>query len=109
VSRHLLNTNTCIAVFRSHPLVLKRMAAVAPGDCAVSTVTSYELYTGVAKCAKPAQERAKVDLLLRTLSELAFEQGLPGKRRGFALSWNLKVNRLDPTISSWPAKHWLCR
>jgi len=75
VPRYLLDTNTCIAIFRNHPLVIKRMTTVAPGDCAVSTVTSYELYTGVAKCAKPAQERAKVDLLLGTVAEQAFEPG----------------------------------
>ena len=58
--RYLLDTNTCIAVMRSHPVAVHRMAAVAPGDCAISTVTAYELYTGVEKCAKPDQERGKV-------------------------------------------------
>jgi tRNA(fMet)-specific endonuclease VapC len=49
------------------------MSAVAPGECAISTITAYELHTGVEKCSKPAQERAKVELLLRTVHELAFE------------------------------------
>lgn len=49
------------------------MAAVAPGDCAISTVTAYELYTGVEKCANPAQERSKVELLLTTVWEMPFE------------------------------------
>jgi tRNA(fMet)-specific endonuclease VapC len=58
---------------RNHPKAILRMAAVPPGDCAVSTVTAYELYAGVEKCSKPAQERAKVDLLLKTVHEIAFE------------------------------------
>jgi len=71
--RYLLDSNTCIAVMRNHPTAVQRMAAVHPDDCAISTSTSYELYTGIEKCAKPAKERAKVDLLLRTVHQLPFE------------------------------------
>ena len=68
----LLDTNTCIDVMRNHPNVVARMSAVAPGDCVISTITSYELYTGIAKCASPDKEQAKVDLLLKTVSDLSF-------------------------------------
>ncbi len=70
---YLLDTNTCIAAMRNHPLVVQRMAAQSPGDCAISAITGYELHTGVAKCVNPAKERAKVDLLLSVLSELPFD------------------------------------
>jgi predicted nucleic acid-binding protein len=43
---YLLDTDTCIAVMRGHPLAVQRLAAVAPGDCVISTVTAHELYTG---------------------------------------------------------------
>jgi tRNA(fMet)-specific endonuclease VapC len=49
------------------------MTALSPDDCVVSTVTSYELYTGVEKCFDPVKERAKVDLFLRTVSQLSFD------------------------------------
>ena len=75
MARYLPDTNTCIAVMRQHPLAVQRMAAVSPDDCAISTVTGYELYTGVEKCAQPQKERAKVELLLRTVHEMAFEAG----------------------------------
>jgi tRNA(fMet)-specific endonuclease VapC len=75
VPRFLLDTNTCINVLRNHPTVVKRMSAVSPGDCAISTITSYELHTGVEKCANPAKERAKVQALLSTVIELPFESG----------------------------------
>lgn len=71
--RYLLDTDTCIAAMRNHPLVVQRLAAVAPGECAISTVTGYELYTGVEKCAKPAQELAKVNLLLTTVCQTVFD------------------------------------
>ena len=70
---YLLDTNTCIAVMRNHPVAAQRMRAVAPGDCAISTVAAYELYTGVEKCANPARERTKVELLLTMVWELPFD------------------------------------
>ena len=51
------------------------MAAVPPGDCAISAITGYELYTGVEKCSDPAKERAKVDLLLKAVQHLPFDFG----------------------------------
>jgi tRNA(fMet)-specific endonuclease VapC len=71
--RYLLDTNTCIAAMRHQALVVGRLAALAPADCAVSTVTTYELYTGVEKCANPTKELAKVNLLLATIGELVFD------------------------------------
>jgi tRNA(fMet)-specific endonuclease VapC len=63
---YLLDTNTCIAIMRKNSAVVQRISAVAPADCAISTITSYELYTGVEKCAAPATERPKVDALVAT-------------------------------------------
>jgi tRNA(fMet)-specific endonuclease VapC len=74
VMRYLLDTNTCIAAMRHHVLVLQRLAAVAPADCAISSITTYELYTGIEKCADPTKELAKVEMLLATVSELVFER-----------------------------------
>jgi tRNA(fMet)-specific endonuclease VapC len=70
--RYLLDTNTCIAAMRQHAGVLAHLQSLSPRDCAISTITSYELFTGVAKCANPAQEQSKVDLLLATMAELPF-------------------------------------
>ena len=71
--RYLLDTNTCIAAMRHRAPVLQRLAAVAPAECAISSITTYELYTGIEKCADPTKELAKVHLLLATLSELVFD------------------------------------
>ena len=49
------------------------MVVLPPGECAISTITGYELHTGIAKCSQPAKERAKVQLLLSTVHEIAFE------------------------------------
>jgi tRNA(fMet)-specific endonuclease VapC len=70
--RYLLDTNTCIAAMRNHPIVLSHFTTVAPGDCAISTITKYELCVGVEKCSNPVKEQAKVDLLVFTLHESSF-------------------------------------
>ena len=47
--QYLLDTNACIGVMRNHPNIVNRVSAVAPGDCVISTITSYELHTGIVK------------------------------------------------------------
>ncbi len=71
--RYLLDTNTCIAVMRNHPLVIARLQTTAPADCVISAVTGFELFTGVEKCTNPAKESAKVALLLSFLGEIPFD------------------------------------
>jgi tRNA(fMet)-specific endonuclease VapC len=39
----------------------------------ISTITTYELYTGIEKCADPAKELRKVKRLLDTVGELPFD------------------------------------
>jgi tRNA(fMet)-specific endonuclease VapC len=70
--KYLLDTNTCIAAMRGNFQVVQRMAALTPTDCVVSTITAYELYTGVEKCARPAQERSKVEQFLSTVCNSPF-------------------------------------
>jgi tRNA(fMet)-specific endonuclease VapC len=72
--RNLLDTNTCIAAMRHHVTVVKRLASTSPSDCAISSITSYELFTSVEKCADPAEELAKVSELLATVAELVFDE-----------------------------------
>lgn len=71
--RYLLDTNTCIAAMRQNASVAKRLSAISPGDCAISTITSYELFTGVEKCADPVRERSKVQLFLTTVCQIVFD------------------------------------
>ena len=70
----MLDTNVCIAVMRGHPKALARLTSLAPGDCAVSSVVAYELYTGVGKAQQPERERSKVHRLLSVVQVLAFDE-----------------------------------
>lgn len=71
--RYLLDTNTCISAMRNEAAVVERMSTASPEDCAVSTITSYELFTRVEKCSEPAKEGAKLASLLRNVHTLPFD------------------------------------
>ena len=71
--KFMLDTNTCIAVMRGNPMAVARMSGCSPGDCAVSVISVYELFTGVAKCREPGRERTKVVRLLSELRVLRFD------------------------------------
>jgi tRNA(fMet)-specific endonuclease VapC len=101
--RYLLDTNACVDVMRNHPNVVNRMSGVAPGDSVISTITSYELYTGIAKCASPDKEQAKVDLLLRTVIELPFDQTAAreaGRIRGLLESRGEMIGPYDVLLAA---------
>jgi tRNA(fMet)-specific endonuclease VapC len=71
--RFLLDTNTCIETIRGTPSVVQAVAEHSPDDIVVSSITWYELYTGVEKCNAPGRERAKVELFHNAVRELVFD------------------------------------
>ena len=70
--RYLLDTDTCIDVLRGVSAVVAHLRALASDDCAISVITSFELYAGVAKARQPARETQKIKLLLEVVRELPF-------------------------------------
>lgn len=70
----LLDTDTCIGVLRQRPGMVQRLSQVAPTDCAVSMVTVYELFCGLAKAHDPANERRKVERFIAAVIELPFDR-----------------------------------
>ena len=71
---HLLDTNVCIAAMRGNPQVLRHLRSHVPADCGVSTVSLYELHSGVERCLQPVAERHKVDAFVRPLHLLPFDE-----------------------------------
>jgi tRNA(fMet)-specific endonuclease VapC len=70
----LLDTDTCIGVLRQRPGMVQRLSQVAPTDCAVSMVTVYELFCGLAKAQDPAKERQKVERFISAVIELPLDR-----------------------------------
>ena len=69
---YLLDTNACIDVLKGHPRVVAHIESVSPAECAVSVVSVFELIAGVHRCARPAQEKKRLDAFLSVISVLSF-------------------------------------
>ena len=72
---YLLDTDICIALLRGKPKAASRLAAVPPNLCAISSISVYELCTGIEKCRQPERERQKVVQLLSSLRVIEFDRG----------------------------------
>ncbi len=70
---YLLDTNVCIAAMRGKDEVVRKLAACRPEDCAVSMVSVYELFAGVARCKDPVGEGRKVSQFLQPFHLLPFD------------------------------------
>ncbi len=71
--KYLLDTNVCIRLMQGEKNVCQRLKATTPDDCVVSTVTVFELFSGIKKCAAPSREELKVRRLLEPLRLLPFD------------------------------------
>ena len=71
---HLLDTDTCIGVLRQRPGMVQRLSQAAPTDCAVSMVTVYELFCGLARALDPAKERQKDERFISAIIELPLDR-----------------------------------
>ncbi len=69
----LLDTNVCVDVLRGHPQVMARMEAVSPAECAVSSVTVFELLSGIRRSAQPERERRKLERFFAVVGVLPFD------------------------------------
>ncbi len=70
---YLLDTDICIHILRQRAGMIERLSGLSPVDCAVSAITVYELFAGVAKAKDPEVERQKVELFLSVIAEMPFD------------------------------------
>ena len=90
--RYLLDTDTSVALLRNQSLAIARIERCSPDDCAISTITVYELMTGVRKCRRPEVEAAKVDTLMRQIHVLSFDD--PAARQSAIIRVDLEKRGL---------------
>lgn len=69
----LLDTNACVDVLRGQLTAVTRMEAVSPHDCAVSSITAFELLNGAMRSARPEQETRKIEKFLAAVAVLPFD------------------------------------
>ena len=87
---YLLDTNVCIAAMKGNPLVQKRLRSHIPSDCGVSTVSFYELHSGIVRCRHPALEQIKVERLIQPMSLIPFDE--EAAKRTAEIRWHLEQN-----------------
>jgi tRNA(fMet)-specific endonuclease VapC len=70
---YLLDSNVCIDVLRGRAEVVDRLRTVSPDDCAVSSITVFELLAGAQKSAHPNRETEKVQRFVDMLVTQPFD------------------------------------
>ena len=67
-----LDTDTCVDLLRNVPEVIDKLRTLAPDDCGISVITSFELFAGAARARDPRREVQKVQALMEVVEEVAF-------------------------------------
>jgi tRNA(fMet)-specific endonuclease VapC len=68
--------------------VIDKLRTLAPDDCGISVVTSFELYAGAARARDPRREAQKVQALLNVIEEISL--GPDVARRAGVLRFELE-------------------
>jgi len=73
--RYLLDTNVLVDFLRGRfPAVARRIRESAPEDLVTSSVVAAELRYGAEKSARPEENHARLDVLLREIRSLPFDE-----------------------------------
>jgi tRNA(fMet)-specific endonuclease VapC len=94
--QYLLDTDTCIDLLRGLPVTRQNAERTAPDDCAVSTVTTYELLTGAGKCRDPERERGKVTAFVGTIHELPVSREAAERAAAARVDLERRGNMIGP-------------
>lgn len=71
----MLDTDTCIAIIKKHPVALKKLRGKSIGQVGVSSITLGELACGAAKSSRPKEARDALGEFLLALEIAGFDEG----------------------------------
>jgi tRNA(fMet)-specific endonuclease VapC len=69
----MLDTDTCIAIIKRHPVALKKLRGKSIGQVGLSSITLGELAFGAAKSSRPKEAHAALSEFLLALEIAAFD------------------------------------
>lgn len=69
----MLDTDTCIAIIKKHPLALKKLRGKSIGQVGISSITLGELAFGAAKSNRPEEAHGALDEFLLALEVAVFD------------------------------------
>lgn len=101
--RWMLDTDTCIAIIKKHPIALKKLRGKSIGQVGISSITLGELAFGAEKSSRPKDARAALDEFLLALEIAAFDETAAmryGEVRGSLARRGNPIGPLDTLIGS---------
>lgn len=99
----MLDTNTCIAIIKKHPVALKKLRGKSIGQVGISSVTLGELAFGVAKSSRPQDAREALEEFLLALEVANFDDRaamIYGDVRWSLARYGKPIGPLDTLIGS---------
>lgn len=104
MTRLMLDSNTCIHILRFQPENLRRrVRSFAPGEIAISSIVSAELWLGVAVSRDRSQNRAAVTEFLRFVTVLdwpADAAPIYGELRAHLEKTGRRIGAMDMLIAA---------
>jgi tRNA(fMet)-specific endonuclease VapC len=101
--RWMLDTDTCIAVIKKHPIALKKLRGKSVGQVGISSITLGELAFGAAKCSRSNQAHEALDEFLVALEVAGFDDAaamMYGRVRASLEQRGKPIGPLDTLIGS---------
>ena len=71
----MLDTDTCIAIIKKHPIALKKLRDKSIGQVGISSITLGELAFGAEKSNRPKDAHGALNEFLLALEFTAFDEG----------------------------------
>ena len=99
----MLDTDTCIAIIKKHPIALKKLRGKLIGQVGISSITFGELAFGAEKSSRPEDASAALDEFLLALEIAAFDEDAAkryGGVRGSLARRGKPIAPLDTLIGS---------
>src|SRR5215470_15465725 len=99
----MLDTDTCIAIIKRHPVALKRLRGKSIGQVGLSSITLGELAFGADKSSRPKDARGALSEFLLALEIVAFDDHAAmryGEVRAALAHRGKPVGPLDTLIGS---------
>ncbi len=99
----MLDTDTCIAIIKKHPVALKKLRGKSIGQVGLSSITLGELAFGAAKSSRPQDARDALNEFLLALEIAAFDEGAAASYGGVRAALERRdrpIGPLDTLIGS---------
>jgi len=99
----MLDTDTCIAIIKKHPVVLKKLRGKSIGQVGISSITLGELAFGAAKSARAKEAHEALEEFLLALEIASFDDAAAIRYGGIRASLERRgrpIGPLDTLIGS---------